>query len=118
MIKINSANLPVSPTEMSVTILDIDNNETSVRTADGTLNRDRIAVKRQLQLSFPIMTSAKMKTLLSLMTSEFFNVEFMDPLEGELITKEMYVGNRDPAVGFIRGGVYYWKELKITLTER
>jgi hypothetical protein len=117
MIKINNTMLPISPSNMAVGIKDIDNSETSVRTADAKLNRDRVAIKRQIKLDFPIMHQSKMSQLLQLVRDEFFEVEYMDPESATLQTKRMYSGDREPEVAFVRNGIYYWKEFKLILTE-
>lgn len=117
-IRINDAEINPYPSKYTVTILDLDDGESSVRTADGTLNRDRITVKRQIDMEFGMMTWQEMSRLLQSMSGVFFNCTFPDPMTGGMLTKQMYVGNRPAPFSVMSGGTLYWNGLKITLTER
>lgn len=117
MIKINGVDIAVSPSVFKPTILDFDDADSSVRTADGTLNRDRIAVKRQIELEFGPIAQDKMAALLQSMKDVFFDVTYPDPMDGT-VTKRMYVGNRPATFAVMDRGVLYWSGLKIILTER
>jgi hypothetical protein len=117
MLKINGNDV-VTPAEFSVTILDLDNGESSVRTADGTLNRDRIAVKRQLDITWPVMNRSDTSTILQAMSGVFFTVNYPDPYTGDYETKTFYVGNRPVPVAIVKESEIYWGGLKVTLIER
>lgn len=117
-IAINGREIPVYPIEYTPTILDLDDADSTTRTADGTLNRDRVAVKRQIEMKFNAMPAPLMSQLLKLMRNVFFQVEFFDPMEGKNITKTMYVGNRAPPMAIEKNGVIWWTSLQITLTEQ
>lgn len=116
-IKINGVDI-ATPSEFTVTILDIDNGESTSRSADGTLNRDRIAVKRQIEMSWNLLRPEEISLILKLMSDVFFEVEYPDPQEGKYITKTFYVGNRPAPVAIEKNGQLLWKELRVTLTER
>lgn len=118
MIKINGADLPISPSSLKIGIMDLDNGETTGRTTDGTLNRDRIAIKRQIDITFPYMTWNNLSTVLKLVRDEYVKVTYPDTQSGKMETRTFYVGDREIELAFIRDGVYWWKELPITLTEQ
>lgn len=92
MMQINGVNI-TSPKAFSVTINDIDK-DTTTRTADGKLHRDRLTVKRTLSLQFPPLTNSQISTLLNAMSSTFFTCNYPDPMVGGNTTKTFYVGNR------------------------
>lgn len=117
-IKINGTEIPVYPSEFSVTTLDLDNGESTVRTADGTLNRDRVAVKRQIDMSWSALTWSQVSALLQAMSGVFFEVYYPDPMTGQYETKTFYAGNRPAAVAIPKGNDIIWSGIKITLTER
>ena len=98
--------------------MDLDNGETTVRTANGTLTRDRIAVKKQIEITFPTMKSAEMSSILKSMSGVFFTVYYPDPVEGVYLTKTFYAGNRPVSVAIKKNGEIYWGEMKITLIEK
>lgn len=107
-----------APGGFKVTILDLDDADVTTRTADGTLARARVSVKRQIEMSFPPLTMDKISGVLRQMEDAFFDFTYPDPMIGAIVTKTFYVGNRPAAVPFVRDGIMYWDGLEITLTER
>ena len=118
MIKIKGQDLPVSPASLKISIMDLDDGETTGRTKDGNLSRDRIAVKRQIDLTFPYMVWENLSPLLKLVRDEFVDVTYPDPMSGKVETRTFYTGDRAIEVAFVRNGVTWWKELPMTLTEK
>ncbi|MBW4083533.1 DUF6711 family protein [Paenibacillus sp. S150] len=117
-IKINGSPIAVNPSVFQPTILDLDDAESTTRTSDGVLNRDRVAVKRQIQVEFPPMPMPKMSALLKQMSGVFFEFYFPDPMAGGYVTKTMYVGDRPAPMVIVKNGVVWWDTLKVTLTEK
>lgn len=118
VLKIDGSAIAASPKVFSVTPLDIDNGESTVRTADGTLNRDRIAVKRQINMEWGLLDWDTVASLLQSMANVFFELYYPDPMEGAYVTKTFYVGNRPTPAAISKDGKIYWSGLKVTLTER
>ena len=118
LIKINGTEIAAYPTELSVTPLDLDNADSTTRTADGTLNRDRVAVKRQVEMTFGVLSWAKMSALLTSMNGVFFDLYYPDPMDGDYSTRTFYVGNRPASFAFNKNGTILWSGLKVTLTEK
>lgn len=114
MISINGVAI-ATPKTFEATISDLDGE--SNRNADGELIRDRIAVKRKLNLEWGPLTQAETQTLLSAVSSVFFTVTFPDPMSG-VVTKTMYVGDRTaPAYQYVNGEVK-WQGLKMNFIEK
>lgn len=118
ILKINNVEIPEYPDSFSVTPLDIDNGESTVRTADGTLNRDRVAVKRQIEMSWGMLKWNEVSAILQAMSGVFFDFYYPDPMTGTYVTKKFYVGNRPTPAALSKDGEIFWMGLKITLTER
>lgn len=118
LLKINTVEIIAYPTEFSVTPLDIDNGESSVRTADGTLTRDRIAVKRQINMSWGLLKWTEISSILQAMSGIFFDFYYPDPMSGIYETKTFYVGNRPSPFSVAQGAEILWSGLNITLTEK
>ncbi|MBP1999761.1 hypothetical protein J2Z69_000780 [Paenibacillus shirakamiensis] len=118
MIKINGVEIAVYPTQFAPTVLDIDDGDSTTRTADGTLHRDRIAVKRQLEMTWGILRWSDISALLKSMSDTFFNVTYPDPMAGDYVTKRFYVGNRPSPFTVANGSEILWSGLKVTLTEQ
>lgn len=116
MIKINGVDI-ATPKSYEPTISDLDGE--SNRNANGELVRDRIAVKRKLNLEWGPLTQAEISTLLKSVSSVFFTVTFPDPELG-MITKTMYVGDRTaPAYMYDeKTKEVKWQGLKMNFIER
>ena len=115
---INSTEIAHYPSEFKVTVMDLDNAETTKRTANGELTRDRIAVKRQIEMRFAPMTWDKLSAILTAMGGEFFQFTYPDPMTGTQETRTFYVSDRESAIAIERDGVYWWTGLAFTLTEK
>lgn len=107
-----------SPSSFAVTTLDLDDEGTTVRTMDGMLHRDRIAVKRQIEMAWGVLTRQQVSDVLQSMSGTFFEFTYPDPMEGAYITKTFYVGNRPTPAAVSKDGEIWWSGLKATLTER
>lgn len=118
MLKINGQDIAASPSSFVVTTMDLDDGESSVRTADGTLNRDRIAVKRQIEMSWGVLRWSDISAILKSMDGVFFDVTYPDPMAGTHLTKSFYVGNRPAPFAVQQGNEILWNGLKVTLTEK
>lgn len=117
-LRINGVEIAAYPSAFTVTTMDLDDAATTTRTADGTLNRDRVAVKRQIEMTFPPLPWAKVSAILQAMGDVFFDFYYPDPYAGEYVTKRFYVGNRPAPVALVKNGELYWGEMQITLTEQ
>jgi len=118
LLKINGEEIASYPSKFTVSVMDLDDAETTTRTADGTLSRDRIATKRQIEMGWPALTWEKLSAVLTAMQDEFFEFYYPDPMTGQYETKTMYVGNRQAPVAIEKNGVIWWNELQLTLTEQ
>lgn len=103
---------------MSVTISDVDSPSTT-RNAKGDLVRDRVNIKRKIDLEFPPLRQSEMQTLLTAIQDQFFTVQFLDPQLG-VITRTMYVGDRtSPMYRYGNGGTdVLWENVKFNFIER
>ncbi|EFM10174.1 prophage protein [Paenibacillus curdlanolyticus YK9] len=117
-LKINGLPIAEYPSQFTVTTLDLDDAESSVRTADGHLNRDRIAIKRQIEMSWGLVTWAKTSAILKAMEPAFFEMTYPDPRAGDYVTKTFYAGNKPALVAVAKGSEILWSGLKVTLTEQ
>lgn len=74
------------------------------RTADGQMHRNKVGMKRKLNLTYPPMTYEEAKTILDLVVSgtvDSFQVQFIDPTASEYpspTTMTVYVGDRTAPV--------------------
>ena len=116
MISINGVVI-ATPKTFEVEISDLDG-ETN-RNANGELVRDRIAVKRKLNLEWGPLSQTEISTLIKSVSSVFFTVTFPDPELG-IITKTMYVGDRTAPAYFYdtKTNEVKWQGLKMNFIEK
>ena len=118
LLKINNVEITEYPITFEVTVLDFDNQESSQRTADGTLQRDRIVTKRQIQMSWGVLEWSKVSSILQAMQDEFFTLYYPDTMLGAYATKTFYVGNRPALAALSKGTDIFWSGLSLTLIEQ
>lgn len=114
MININGIDITKYIKPYKVSLQDLDS-DSSVRNVKGEMMRDRIAVKRKIELEFGPLQSNDIKAILGAIAGVFFSVTFIDPLEGQ-ITKQMYCGDRTAAL--YSSNTELWTGLKFNLIER
>lgn len=115
MIKVNGTKIP-TPSEFTVDIADIDGE--SNRNAKGELIRDRIAVKRKLNMNWKALSPADMKTLLNAVSGVFFTVEYPDPMTGGLNSITAYVGDRSAPMYRNIDGNILWEGLSMNFIQK
>lgn len=116
MITINGAKV-AAPDTYKVTISDLD--ASANRSGNGTLFRDRVAVKRSIELSWLFLDSTELSVLLSKVSSVFFPVTYLDPQTGGQKTGTFYVSDRPAGVAVKNSdGSYKWRDISMTLVER
>ena len=115
MLKINGV-VVKTPKTFSVDISDIDG-ETN-RNANGDMNRDRITTKRKLNCAWGPLKNEEISPILKSVQDVFFEVTYPDPMEGTVMTKTFYVGDRNaPAYSCVNGEVR-WEGLTMNFIER
>lgn len=114
MIKINGVDI-ATPKTFDITISDLDGE--SNRNAAGTMVRDRIAIKRKINIEWPPLTQTEISTLLNAVSGVFFTVTFPDPQQG-IVTKTMYVGDRSAPAYCYKNGEAKWSGLKMNFIEK
>ena len=115
MLKVNGVVI-ATPKTYNVTIQDLDGEQSS-RDQAGNMHRDRVAVKRKLQLEWPPLNQSEIQTLLNAVSSVFFNVTFPDPQLG-MVTKTMYVGERTTPLYSNTNGLIRWSGLNMDFIEQ
>lgn len=116
MLKVNGVAI-ATPSVCQVDIADIDG-EGANRNANGEMLRDRVAVKRKLNLEWGALEDSQISTLLKAVSSIFFTVEFPDPMEGKRLTKTFYVGDRNAPMYSCSKGKNLWSGLKMNFIEK
>lgn len=115
MIQINGVEI-AAPKSFQFSLNDIDG-ETN-RNAKGEMIRDRIAVKRKLELEWGPLTMSECSAILKAVQSEYFSVTYPDALEGKMLTKTMYVGDRTSPMYTFKNDKAYWTSLKMNFIEK
>lgn len=101
IIIIDGVDLP-APSSMSIPLADLDSPDTT-RNELGILQRDRIRQGvHKVELSWNVLTSGEVTTILNAIEPDKFNVTFPTPFGN--VTKEMYCGDRKLEAVLYRNG--------------
>lgn len=108
-----------NPNGMEVAIQDIDSASTG-RSVTGLMFRDRVAVKRKLNCTFPPLYSSDMKLTLEAMQDQFFTLEYPDAMTGARKSITAYVGDRTTPAYHVDGttGIVLFESLSANFVER
>lgn len=117
LLQIEYVSLP-APTVLQPGIQDLDSGDGSGRNQNGTMFRDRIAVKRSIHCEWGVLSRREMSDLLELMSAPSFYLTYPDPQTGQLETITVYVGDRTPAMcSVISDTDWQWTGLSVDFVE-
>ena len=117
LLKIGNTNLP-APTVLQPGIQDLDSEEGTGRNQQGTMFRDRVAVKRTVHCEWGVLNKSEMAAVLTAMSAPSFSLTYPDPEKGALHTITAYVGNRVPAICAALGdNDWLWQGLSVDFVE-
>ncbi|AVH74708.1 DUF6711 family protein [Weissella koreensis] len=107
-----------TPQSFQVSIQDIDGNTS--RNAQGNMNRDRVAIKRKLQVSWGPCSMAETSTILQAVSDVFIDVTYPDPQDGKIVTRTFYVGDRTaPTYSWnVKFAQFEWKGISFDFVEK
>lgn len=71
---------------------DVDSENTG-QLQNGVLRRDRVIMRRKLNITLNSLTTAEIAIVQQAIYPQWVTVEFLDPLEGEVITRTFYSNN-------------------------
>ncbi|MGX7195151.1 DUF6711 family protein [Enterococcus olivae] len=105
-----------TPKTFSVDIEDIDSE--SGRNANGDMIRDRVGVKRKLNLEWAPLSDSEISTILQSVRNQFFQATYPDPVTGSMETKTFYVGTRSAPTYSWNSKLPKWEGLTMNFIER
>lgn len=121
----NGDNKVILPDPQGITwgIQDLDSEDGSGRNASGLMQRDRVAIKIKLTINWGVAETATLQKILnSPIKNQFFKCKYLDPKEGDFVTKTMYVGDRSSPMllkRVINGKtIWLWNGLSADFIER
>lgn len=116
IVSINGVAVP-APDTYEVVISDLD--ASANRSANGTLFRDRVAVKRSINMSWLFLDGDDLSRLLTSVSPVFVTVVYLDPQINGMRTGEFYSADRPQGVAVKNSdGSYKWRDVSISLVER
>ena len=106
-----------SPDTYKVTIADLD--ASGDRSGNGTLYRDRVAVKRTIEVGWYTLSESNLSVLLTKVSDVFFTVTYKDPQLNAMRTAKFYVSDRNQGVAIKQSdGTYAWRDISFSFVER
>lgn len=117
LLKVNGADMP-APLTIQPSILDLDSEEGTGRNQAGDAFRDRIAVKRTLEVSWGPLTKTEMSLLLKAISPQTFELTYPDPQEGDFKTITAKSGDRTvPLLVDLGNDDWMWGSFSVKFTE-
>jgi len=117
LLVVNGVALP-DPSDLKVNISDLSSEE-SGRLLDGTMVKDVVARKVQIDVSWNTLSWEDVSTLLTAVESSIFlTVVYPDPKVGSYQTKTFYVGDRSAPAVWLANGKEYWGGVSFTFIEQ
>lgn len=105
------------PSEFTWGLQDVSDSEAG-RDQNAYMYKNRIAQKRKINLSWNAVRPDKIKKILQAFQPEYVMVEYFDPLEGEVVTKEFYTGDKTAPVHMWTGTNKLYSNVAFNLIER
>lgn len=96
---------------------DIDSELTKRSKLTAKMYRKRLAVKRKLSVTCKRMTTAEVKELNQAILPEKISVTYLDPLEGQVVTKDFYGSSVDATTQITMGDEVYWDGVSFNIIE-
>ena len=116
MITINDTQV-AQPDKYEIVISDLD--ASANRSGNGTLYRDRITVKRTINMSWLMLSSQQLSVLLNSVSDVFFTVNYTDPQINGQRSGTFYVSDRSQGQAIKNSdGTYTWRDISFSLVER
>ena len=108
------------PQTLTWDIYDLDSEDGAGRNQEGLMFRDRVAVKRKLNCTWPPMDDHEMSKLLKAMDNVFFQLRYPDAHDGMYREGEFYVGDRSTPMYVWNNekGKFLWEGLSANFIER
>lgn len=108
------------PQTLTWDIYDLDSEDGAGRNQEGLMFRDRVAVKRKLNCTWPPMDDHEMSKLLKAMSDVFFTIRYPDAHDGDYREGEFYVGDRSTPMYMWndKEQKYLWQGLSANFIER
>lgn len=115
MITVDGNTIP-TPSDYGIDIEELSKSE---RNANGLLIKERIALKRKLNMTWAYLTKAEHQTLLASVNPSFISVTYPDPQTGAIETGTFYAGTKSQGGSLFQNGIMTgWKNISINLIER
>ena len=86
------------------------------RTEDGYMHKRKIRQAVRLSLAWNNLTTAEAVTVLNAFNPEYLQISYLDPMKGNFVQSEFYVGNRSaPLQNAVTGR---WTNISFNVIER
>lgn len=109
----------IAPGGVKWTRADVDG-AAAGRMLDASMTRDRIAIKRRLDITCRALTFSEMSVVLSLIEPEFVSVTYTDPTAGSVVNRTFYSNNFSLTLSTFKwpDGTEMWTGLSFPLIEK
>lgn len=112
----------IDPSSMEYQLYDLDSGDSTGRNLEGSMLRDRVAVKEKVVMEFPPMQAQDFTTMMALISQPFFQCRYYSLNTGTERDVTMYVGDRSAKRYYTldaeNNKVQIWKDIKFNFIEQ
>ena len=106
-----------APSVFSWGLQDISDTD-SGRTLDTLMHKNRIGQKRKISLAWNMPTDIEATAIVQAFNPEYIDVTYYDPLDGAVVTKNFYVGDKTAPVQMWSIDKKYYTSVSFDIIER
>lgn len=88
------------------------------RTDDAVMHKNRIAKKRKIDLAWAMPTPEEAHAILVAFDPEYINLTYYDPLDGAIVTRTFYTGDKTAPVKIWTVSNKRYESISFNLIER
>lgn len=116
MIKVDNVRIK-TPSSFQWSLQDISASDAG-RTQDTLMHKNRVGKKRKIALSWNGLSPEEMNAILEAFDPEYFEVQYYDPLDGEVTTRTFYAGDKSAPVKLWTVNNKRYEQLSFDIIER
>lgn len=106
-----------TPSTFSWGLQDISSSDAG-RTQDAIMHKNRMAQKRKIDLAWAMPTPEEAHAILVAFNPEYINVTYFDPLDGQIVTRNFYTGDKTAPVKIWTVGNKRYESIAFNIVER
>ena len=116
MIRVNGTKVK-TPSSFSWGLQDVSASDAG-RTQDALMHKNMVAQKRKIAMSWSMPSPDEARAILLAFNNEYFDVTYYDPLDGDIVTRTFYAGDKTAPVKIWTANNKRYEQISFDIIER